>query len=184
MGDKGSRKSQRDEILGQYAHFSYLGHVLNREGTFGLIVRGVGQMEDLLDESLKKTEKWYAVQHLARTLDDKIRLAYVLGLIDDSMFELMLALKNTRNEVAHEWNAIVDEERVRKLKTSIPKVFVTEAEELIDLVDAKRGKPRGPGVDPRWLDELLCILSNTLIVRNGKWIERGSREKRRASSNE
>jgi hypothetical protein len=170
MTDKDARKNERELILGQYAHFSYLGMVLSREGTFGLVVRAVGQMEDLLDQALKRHQKWPQAGKLTRTLDDKIRLAYALDIIGDSIFELMRALKQLRNEVAHEWNAQIDEERVRRFKTSIPKQFVTSAEELIDLVDDKRGAPRGPDADPRWLDELLCIISSALVVKDGHWI--------------
>ena len=169
MNDKERRKDEREMLLREYKHIGYLGEVITREGAFGLLVRGVSQIDDLLGSALSKHEKWAIVRDLARTLDDKIRLSFALGVICEETYAIMRALNRFRNEVSHEWNAVVDEKTVKTFMTSLPKRVVKVNRETIVLVEGYAKKSGGKLSQP-WLDELTMVVAAATMVVGGKWV--------------
>lgn len=168
MSDKAKRAGHRRKIFERGENVSYLGPVIEREGGFGLVVRGISQVEDLLDEALSKHDKWVIVKDLARTVDDKMRLAHALDIIDADHYAVMRALNRLRNEVSHEWNAIVDDRRIKQLMTSLPKHVSTRITELIEMAQKKTNLTNTKVSEP-WMDALAMVITTVVLRVNGKW---------------
>ncbi len=169
--DKASRLEERRKLFEEHGHLSYLAEVQKREGGFGVVVRAVSQVEELLDVALKKHEKWSVVKDLAEDVDSKIRLARALDIIDSDMYAVMQALRRLRNEVSHEWNAVVDEKRVNELMNAIPSHVRDSTKQLVGVL--QRLPLSEEDKRELWLVELMIVVATAVMTVNGKWLPLG-----------
>lgn len=101
----------------------YMSRMIGSEDAFGVVVRGHVLIENMLDTCIYKyvPHPLDLFNDLKLFIAEKIKLAHMLGIIDEAEKQMLIALNNLRNKVAHVQRKFPD--------TAEPQFDLTWAEE-------------------------------------------------------